>query len=115
MITPSYTFFFNNFSIGFGYSTKSGEKTKIWGCPSHDFCLEKDEVALSPIELKQFLISYEIFENYDFITGRSLLSYEYKGYDYSDDNVLTNDDDYNLDSKEINLKLLINIGFGYKF
>ena len=46
MITPSYTFFFNNFSIGFGYSTKSGEKTKIWGCPSHDFCLEKDEVDL---------------------------------------------------------------------
>ena len=115
MITPSYTFFFNNFSIGFGYSTKSGEKTKIWGCPSHDFCLEKDEVDLSTIELKQFLISYDIFENYELITGLSFLSYEYRAYDYSDENDLTNDDDYNVDSKEINLKQLINIGLGYKF
>ena len=112
MITPSYTFFFNNFSIGFGYSTKSGEKTKIWGCPS--VCYD-DVVELSTIELKQFLISYDIFENYELITGLSFLSYEYRAYDYSDENDLTNDDDYDLDSKEINLKLLINIGFGYKF
>jgi len=112
MITPSYTFFFNNFSIGFGYSTKSGEKTKIWGCPS--VCYD-DVVELSTIELKQFLISYDIFENYELITGISFLSYEYGRYDYSDDNVLTNDDDYDVDSKEINNKLHINIGFGYKF
>ena len=115
MITPSYTFFFNNFSIGFGYSTKSGEKTKIWGCPSYDFCYDIDEVELSTIELKQFLISYDIFENYEFITGISFLSYEYGRYDYSDENVLTKDDDYDVDSKEINNKLHINIGFGYKF
>ena len=44
-----------------------------------------------------------------------MISYEYRGYDYSDDNVLTNDDDHDLDSKEINNKLQINIGFGYKF
>ena len=114
MITPSYTFFFNNFSIGFGYSTKSGEKTKIWGCPSQDFCLDKDEVDLSTIELNQFLISYDIFENYELITGLSFLSYEYKRYDYSDENVLRKVD-YVVDSKEINNKRHINIGFGYKF
>ena len=114
MITPSYTFFFNNFSIGFGYSGKSGEKTTIWGCPSDHVCYD-DVVELSTIELKQFLISYDIFENYELITGLSFLSYEYGGYDYSDDNVLTIDDDYNVDSKEINLKQLINIGLGYKF
>ena len=114
MITPSYTFFFNNFSIGFGYSGKSGEKTTIWGCPSDHVCYD-DVVELSTIELKQFLISYDIFENYELITGLSFLSYEYGGYDYSDENDLTNDDDYNVDSKEINLKQLINIGLGYKF
>ena len=48
-------------------------------------------------------------------TGISFLSYENGGYDYSDDNVLTNDDDYDVDSFEINNKLKINIGFGYKF
>ena len=86
MITPSYTFFFNNFSIGFGYSGKSGEKTTIWGCPSYHVCYE-DVVELSTVELKQFLISYDIFENYEFITGISFLSYEYGRYDYSDENV----------------------------
>ena len=35
--------------------------------------------------------------------------------DLYDDNILTNDDDYDLDSVETNLKLQINIGFGYKF
>ena len=30
-------------------------------------------------------------------------------------NLKTNDDDYNVDSKEINNKRHINIGFGYKF
>jgi len=114
MITPSYTFFFNNFSIGFGYSGKSGEKTPIWGCPSYDVCYS-DEVELSTVELKQFLISYDIFENYELLTGISFLSYKYGEYDYSDDNVLTNDDDYDVDSKDINLKLQINIGLGYKF
>ena len=114
MITPSYTFFFNNFSIGFGYSTKSGEKTKIWGCPSYDFCYDIDEVELSTIELKQFLISYDIFENYELITGISFLSYEYGRYDYSDENDLRKVD-YVVDSKEINNKRHINIGFGYKF
>ena len=113
MITPSYTFFFNNFSIGFGYSTKSGVKAYIWGCPSYHVCYE-DVVELSTVELKQFIISYDIFENYELLTGISFLSYEYRGYDYSDDNVLTNDDDHDLDSKEINNKLQINIGFGYK-
>ena len=115
MITPSYTFFFNNFSIGFGISTKSGGKARIWGCPRIDVCYD-DKVELSTIELKQFLISYDIFENYELITGLSFLSYEYGGYDYSDENDLTNDDDYDLDSKRGgNLKLQINIGFGYKF
>ena len=102
MITPSYTFFFNNFSIGFGYSTKSGEKTKIWGCPSYDVCYA-GYVELSTVVLEQFIISYDIFENYELITGISFLSYEYGGYDYSDDNVLTNDDDYDVDSKEIKI------------
>ena len=57
MITPSYTFFFNNFSIGFGISTKSGGKVYIWGCPSYHVCYD-DVVELSTIELKQFLINY---------------------------------------------------------
>ena len=112
MITPSYTFFFNNFSIGFGISTKSGEKIPIKGCPS--VCYD-DVVELSTLNLKQFLISYDIFENYELLTGISFLSYAYRDYDYSDDNVLTNDDDHDLDSKKINNKLQINIGFGYKF
>jgi len=114
MITPSYTFFFNNFSIGFGYSGKSGEKMPISGCPSVCYA---GYVELSTLNLKQFLISYDIFENYELLTGISFLSYAYRDYDYSDDNVLTNDDDYDLDLKplEINLKPLYNIGFGYKF
>ena len=116
MITPSYTFFFNNFSIGFGYSGKSGEKMPISGCPSYHVCYD-DVVELSTLNLKQFLISYDIFENYELLTGISFLSYAYRDYDYSDDNVLTNDDDYDLDLKPwaINLKPLYNIGFGYKF
>ena len=70
---------------------------------------------MSTVKIQQFIISYDIFENYELLTGISFLSYEYKGYDYSDDNVLTNDDDYDLDSKKINNKLQINIGLGYKF
>ena len=67
------------------------------------------------VSLKQFLISYDIFVNYQLLTGISFLDYEYRGYDYSDDSVFTNDDDHDLDSKKINNKLQINIGIGYKF
>ena len=84
MITPSYTFFFNNFSIGFGISTKSGEKIPIKGCPSYHVCYA-GYVELSTVKIQQFIISYDIFENYELLTGISFLSYEYKGYDYSDD------------------------------
>ena len=114
MVTPSYTFFFNKFSIGFGFSRKSGERTRISGCTSNHVCYD-DKVELSPVELRQFIISYDIFENYELLTGISFLSYDYRAYDYSDDNDLTNDDDYDLSEENVNLKLHLNMGFGYKF
>ena len=40
MVTPSYTFFFNKFSIGFGFSRKSGERTRISGCTSNHVCYD---------------------------------------------------------------------------
>ena len=114
MVTPSYTFFLNKFSIGFGFSRKSGERTRISGCTSYHVCYD-DKVELSPVELRQFIISYDIFENYELLTGISFLSYDYRAYDYSDDNDLTNDDDYDLSEENVNLKLHLNMGFGYKF
>ena len=114
MITPSYTIFFNKFSIGFGFSRQSGDVTPISGCTSYHVCYD-DKVELSPVELRQFIISYDIFENYELLTGISFLSYDYRAYDYSDDNDLTNDDDYDLSEENVNLKLHLNMGFGYKF
>ena len=77
--------------------------------------IDDDKVELSPVELRQFIISYDIFENYELLTGISFLSYDYRAYDYSDDNDLTNDDDYDLSEENVNLKLHLNMGFGYKF